>query len=94
MVFSPGQALLVTKSGEVAVRMSDLERSAGRGRVSVMAVVARSGAAVSPMAGRFSFAIAPFRVLLTLFNVRVGTWVRNPLWGPAPSGTGHAGRWP
>ncbi len=56
------------------------ERAAGLGRTTVMAAVAISGAAVSPMAGRMSTRIGPFRLLLTLFNIRIGVWALNPLW--------------
>lgn len=53
---------------------------AGRGRTTIMSAVAMSGAAVSPMAGRYSKAMSPFRLLLTALNIRVGVWVPNPLW--------------
>ncbi len=55
------------------------ERFAGPGRVSVMASVAVSGAAISPLMGRYATQMAPYRLLLALFNLRLGTWVRNPL---------------
>ena len=29
--------------------------------------------------GRYGEQMAPYRLLLTLFNLRVGTWVRNPM---------------
>jgi hypothetical protein len=48
--------------------------------LSVMGAVAMSGAAVSPMMGRMDGKVAPFRLLLTLFNVRLGVWVTNPRW--------------
>jgi hypothetical protein len=40
---------------------------------SIMAV---SGAALSPLMGRFTY--PPFRLLMALTNVRLGVWVRNP----------------
>lgn len=56
--------------------------------LTVMAASAMSGAAVSPMMGRMGGKVAPFRLLLTLFNVRLGVWVMNPRWPlgepPAP----------
>ena len=58
----------------------DFENAAGLGRTTVLATVAMSGAAVSPLAGRYASVVAPYRLLLTLLNVRVGMWVRNPLW--------------
>jgi hypothetical protein len=48
--------------------------------LSVMSAVAMSGAAVSPMMGRMGGKVAPFRLLLTLFNIRLGVWVMNPRW--------------
>ena len=52
-----------------------------------MGAVAMSGAAVSPMMGRMGGKVAPFRLLLTLFNIRLGVWVMNPRWplGEPPS---------
>ena len=62
----------------VHASMRRYERYAGPGRTSVMASVAVSGAAISPLMGRFGIQMAPYRALLTLLNLRVGTWVRNP----------------
>jgi hypothetical protein len=79
-VFSPTTAIIPREERRyVEVDMEDFEDYAGAGRTSVMAAVAVSGAAISPLMGRFGVQIAPYRVLLTLFNLRVGTWVRNPL---------------
>ena len=63
----------------VQVPTADYENFAGAGRVSIMAAVAISGAALSPLMGRYGAQMAPYRFLLTLFNVRVGAWVRNPM---------------
>lgn len=60
------------------------EDFAGPGRVSIMAAVAISGAAVSPLTGRNAARVAPYRFLLALFNVRLGTWVLNPSHTPEP----------
>jgi hypothetical protein len=49
-------------------------------QLTVMAASAISGAAVSPLMGRMGGKVAPFRLLLTLFNVRLGVWVMNPRW--------------
>ncbi len=62
----------------VHASMRRYERYAGPGHASVMASVAVSGAAISPLMGRFGIQMAPYRALLTLLNLRVGTWVRNP----------------
>jgi hypothetical protein len=58
--------------------------------LTVMAASAMSGAAVSPMMGRKGSKVAPFRLLLTLFNVRLGVWVMNPRW---PLGEAAAPWW-
>jgi hypothetical protein len=63
----------------VSVGTAAYENFAGPGRVSVMASVAVSGAAVSPLMGRYGAQMAPYRFLLALFNARVGSWVRNPM---------------
>ncbi|HEX6151869.1 hypothetical protein [Nocardioides sp.] len=63
----------------VKVDTAAYENFAGPGRVSVMASVAISGAAVSPLMGRYAVQMAPYRFLLALFNARVGSWVRNPM---------------
>jgi hypothetical protein len=42
--------------------------------------MAISGAAVSPLAGRFNRRFAPYRAVLALANARLGVWVANPLW--------------
>jgi hypothetical protein len=63
----------------VHVGMRDYENFAGPGRVSIMASVATSGAAISPLMGRYAVQMAPYRALLALFNLRVGAWVRNPM---------------
>jgi hypothetical protein len=100
LVFSPTTVVIPREERRyIEVDTEDFEDYAGAGRTSVMAAVAVSGAAISPLMGRFGVQIAPYRVLLTLFNLRVGTWVRNPLHsrridyspgagrhGPAPEG--------
>ena len=69
----------------VCVDTAAYEDFAGPGRVSVMASVAVSGAAVSPLMGRYGAQMAPYRFLLALFNARVGSWVRNPMHTHRPS---------
>lgn len=54
------------------------ETFAGPGRTSIMATVAMSGAAISPLMGRYADQMKPYRILLTLFNLRVGMWMLNP----------------
>ncbi|MGH2727272.1 MAG: hypothetical protein ACRDKS_09895 [Actinomycetota bacterium] len=53
-----------------------LEAQAGRRNLTLPAMVAISGAAVSPSMGRMT--IRPLRFLLGLMNVRLGVWVPNP----------------
>ncbi|MFL6100074.1 MAG: hypothetical protein ACJ71T_08995 [Actinomycetales bacterium] len=69
-------------------RTADVEDDPRGPLLTVMAASAMSGAAVSPMMGRMGGKVAPFRLLLTLFNVRLGVWVMNPRWPlgepPAP----------
>ncbi|KQU67572.1 hypothetical protein [Phycicoccus sp. Root101] len=80
VVFGPQGIRVFREEGTtVTVPMREYEDFAGAGRTSVMASVAISGAAISPLMGRFGIQMAPYRLLLTLFNLRVGTWVRNPL---------------
>lgn len=42
------------------------------------AAVAASGAAFSPIVGRMSRRLRPYRILLTLANARLGIWLPNP----------------
>ncbi len=80
LVFS-GDGVDIHREGgrRVHVDARTYEQFAGPGRVSILAAVATSGAAISPLMGRYGSVMAPYRVLLTLFNLRVGAWVRNPL---------------
>ncbi len=64
------------------VAILDYENAVGYGYASVMSIVAMSGAAVSPMMGRFAATFGPFRLLLALFNIRTGVWVPNPRYAP------------
>ncbi len=80
LVFSSDGILVAREERRTyRVDMARFEDYAGPGRSSVMAAVAVSGAAISPLMGRFGVQMAPYRILLTLLNLRVGTWVRNPL---------------
>lgn len=74
------------------VPMRAYEEYAGPGRVSIMATVGISGAAVSPIMGRYNEQMAPYRMLLALFNLRLGTWTLNPAHTPGDSRTSGAGR--
>lgn len=83
LTFSPTQVRLevgdpATESGYQWT--SDIESRAGGPALTVMGAVAMSGAAVSPLMGRDDRKVAPFRLLLTLFNIRLGVWMRNPRW--------------
>ncbi|WP_372729829.1 hypothetical protein [Nocardioides sp.] len=91
MVFGPDSVDLYREARQrVCVQTKRYEEFAGIGRVSIMATVATSGAAISPLMGRYGEQMAPYRVLLALFNLRVGTWVRNPMHvgGATLEGTG------
>ena len=46
----------------------------------IPAAMAISGAAFSPLAGRFTRRMAPYRVVMALANARLGVWLPNPLW--------------
>lgn len=48
----------------------------GRGDLTLSAMMAISGAAVSPQMGRFT--IPAFRFLMAMLNIRLGVWVANP----------------
>lgn len=79
MVFGAHQVEVHREQGRsVRAATSQYENFAGAGQVSIMAAVAISGAAISPLTGRYGAQMAPYRLLLALFNVRVGAWVRNP----------------
>lgn len=81
------------------VGTADYEAFAGEGRTSIMATVAMSGAAISPLVGRNASQVKPYRILLTLFNLRVGIWMLNPAQTtlvtqhgePKPGSPGHRG---
>ena len=79
LVFSSDGVLVAREERRtIRVHMARFEDYAGPGRSSVMAAVAVSGGHL-PLMGRFGVQMAPYRILLTLLNLRVGTWVRNPL---------------
>ncbi|GAA3861765.1 hypothetical protein GCM10022243_30030 [Saccharothrix violaceirubra] len=46
-------------------------------QLTLPSIMAVSGAALSPMMGRFTY--PPLRFLMALTNVRLGVWIRNPL---------------
>jgi len=46
----------------------------------IPAAMAMSGAAFSPLAGRMTGRLAPYRFVLALGNARLGVWLPNPLW--------------
>jgi hypothetical protein len=52
-------------------------------QLTLPSIMAVSGAAVSPLMGRFTY--PPLRFLMALTNVRLGVWIKNPLhrsWQP------------
>jgi hypothetical protein len=71
-------ALHETRQRSTLVPTGAYETFAGAGRTSIMATVAMSGAAISPLMGRYADQMKPYRILLTLFNLRVGMWMLNP----------------
>lgn len=71
-------ALHRTRGESTRVPTRAYESFAGPGRTSIMATVAMSGAAISPLMGRYADQMKPYRILLTLFNLRVGMWMLNP----------------
>lgn len=78
-VFSPDHVdLHQTHRAGTRVPTDAYETFAGPGRTSIMATVAMSGAAISPLMGRMSDQMKTYRILLTLFNLRVGMWMLNP----------------
>ena len=80
LVFGPEEVSLYREARtQVVVPTHEYEDFAGSGRVSVMAAVAISGAAISPLMGRFAVQMTPYRLLLAMFNLRIGSWVRNPM---------------
>ncbi len=62
-------------TGYVPTRL--LERTTGGGRLTLPAMMAISGAGVAPSMGKMTRAWA--RLLLSLFNARLGVWLPNPL---------------
>jgi len=58
------------------------EQAAGPRRVTLPAAVAVSGAAVSPLAGKMTRPSQ--RLLLAVGNVRLGLWLRNPMYCAPP----------
>jgi hypothetical protein len=101
MVFGPEQVTLYADERPISLKTSEYEVFAGLGRVSIMSTTSISGAAISPLMGRFATRVAPYRILLALLNVRVGLWVHNPQYYrkplPQPShsflGWRALGRW-
>jgi hypothetical protein len=83
LVFGATEVQLFREGGlHVVQPMRSFENFAGPRRVSIMSSVAISGAAIGPLMGRYAEQMAPYRLLLALFNVRLGTWVRNPAHTP------------
>lgn len=48
----------------------------GGGNLTLPAMMAISGAAVSPLMGRFT--LPAYRFLMAMLNIRLGVWIRNP----------------
>ena len=60
------------------VATAALEKAAGEGVLTLPGMMAVSGAAFSPIMGRFTR--PGFRLLLSMFDVRLGLWLPNPRW--------------
>ena len=71
-------------------RVSPVPRRSGREQpvgptLTVIGAVAMTVPPSTPMMGRQGIRFAPFRLLLTLFNIRLGVWVLNPRWPTDPA---------
>lgn len=63
----------------------------GGGDLTLPAIMAISGAAISPLMGRFT--LPAFRFLMAMLNIRLGVWIRNPnRKAPVPAATSWAGK--
>jgi len=70
-------------------------------RLTLPSIMAVSGAALSPLMGRFTH--RPLRFLMAMTNIRLGVWIKNPRhrdWGPGEDdatasrgGPRHLARW-
>jgi hypothetical protein len=61
-------------------RLFEFNADQGYRVATVPAAMAMSGAAFSPLAGRYTKRLAPYRVVMALANARLGVWLPNPLW--------------
>jgi Patatin-like phospholipase len=70
-----------SESAELKGSTADLEHGdwLGGGDVTLPGMMAISGAAISPMMGRFT--LPGFRFLIAMLNIRLGVWLRNPRHG-------------
>jgi hypothetical protein len=75
-------------SAELEGRTAALEHGdwLGGGDVTLPGMMAISGAAISPLMGRFT--LPGFRFLMAMLNIRLGVWLRNPNRGPTPEERG------
>lgn len=55
----------------------------GGGDLTLPSMMAISGAAISPLMGRFT--LPAFRFLMAIMNIRLGVWIRNPARRDAPT---------
>lgn len=55
-------------------------------QLTLPSIMAMSGAALSPLMGRFTH--PPLRFLMAMTNIRLGVWIRNPLHPDWAAGTG------
>jgi len=63
----------------------------GGGHVTLPGMMAISGAAVSPLMGRFT--LPGFRFLMAMLDIRLGVWLRNPTYRPLEPAPSSASWW-
>lgn len=75
-------------AARVSGKTRDLEGGdfLGGGDVTLPGMMAISGAAISPLMGRFT--LPGFRFLMAMLNIRLGVWLRNPNLGAVSSNGG------
>lgn len=62
--------------GYLPTRQYEERRGVSGTRLTLPSIMAVSGAALSPLMGRFTY--PPMRFLMALTNVRLGVWIKNP----------------
>lgn len=76
---------------DAATRKFEAGAGIGGGDLTLPAIMAISGAAISPIMGRFT--LPAFRFLMAVLNIRLGVWIPNPNRpSPVPIGKSWAGK--